>query len=702
MLASCGERVIPRAEPPNGARGEFLVLGNEAPREAYFLDPTSVATFGPRPAEGIERAEVYFTEDSPAARGVEPGFVVHDVGVALRSIASRTFDFATDESWSADTPRWREQLRLPPVNPNPCLSSGRCIEDGACVACTFVEPATPVPPAPPRFECPADWHRITDGDHQFCRPFPSPPILPCPRGEGRFPGEDCEPIAPVCPPDRFANVTAQDVVYLTSDPTAPNGDGTRAAPFNSIRRVIDLIDDNGFSGTVVLDAGPVPHDFGMWAVFRRPIEIVGACGDTEIEGNVRLAAPATIRRATVIGRIVADADLTLEEVRVDWRGAGFPAIRSPGRNVRLRSVHVESSTIAVETGTGAVDADRLYIAPGDERGVWTRGSDSQFLNVFVHGRGKRAIFVEGAEDVVLRNVAFSQMRGAAFRIEGGSADIDNLWAYGQVAFSVIASWQEADVEVRGAWFENSIETAINVENTMESGLIGGELRLSDAVFVQPASGMAFDRANPSITVERSSLSMARVVFLRTSGTAIDQDRGRVEAVDVKIDQNSGRAVKSEVGTIVMRRVAITSTTAGGCESRTRTAIRTEMSRVELESVAIDTAFAGSLDLDTTFLVAAIPASAALNRVSIRGTRDCGRPAIRLRGANEFSLVEVDVEQDGGTAVLVEAPDVTMTRTRVANSALGLRLVSTLDPYRVLERVRFEGNVDDYENGPAED
>ncbi|MEQ9501901.1 MAG: hypothetical protein RIT81_33825 [Deltaproteobacteria bacterium] len=696
LCVACGRVDLPRAPAPDDARSEILLVGDdEKATHAFATDPRAPTTFGPIDVPGARRAEVFFLADSLEARGLRPGAIGFE-GEAVTPIGALTIDLDPPGAWRSDPPQWATNLRVPAFDANRCLDEGVCIEDRYCRACTFEGPEAPVAPMRPRGRCPEGWTAELDAGFTFCRPFAAVPES-CPAGTGRYPGEEgCSVVGPPCPADGWPSAPLNgDVIYLTARASAAPANGTRAEPYVDFSSVDERL-RNGFVGTVALDTGV--HDFGAAAI-GTPLRVVGACAEAVISGNLRLTSTSTIEAVGLGGTIEAHDDLTLRDVRIeaDAPGTTGRSVFLDGGTLHLERFHAFTNRSAAVVEVGAdLDARDIYIGPGEGVGIQTRADKGRLTNVVIHGREGRGIQVGLSRDTELSNVALIGLGDHGLRVFQGTVTARDVWVADHRRSAALSAGEDGTLVVRGAWIERSIDGDFHAED-------GGELEVEDAVVRDSGPALDDGSATQSVVliIDDAHADVRRMAVLRPKRTVVQPVRASASVIDLFVVDHEDDGLEVNTGELELRRADLRGAASGVCGGREKSSLRSKNGRFVIEDVSIVATSAPGITIQEVLIDDAELQSTELLRVRVerRATfaGQCQNPAVRLAGSWTMTARDLDVRHEGGTAIGIAAPALTLSHTRITDSAIGLRSEVVIDPYKILDRVRFERNgvnVDD--------
>lgn len=681
-VVGCGPLVIPRAEAPEGAYGEILLVGDEREVVAAFAsDPDSPTTFDPTTVSGVERAEVFFVADHIEGRGLAPGpFELG--GELVTPLDAEVIDLNDDASWRSGPVLWEERLRLPPVDVTRCLDFDHCFADQVCGPCDRLPtPAEPMPPEPPVVDCPPGWTSVPDGGFSHCRPFAVVPMDACPPGAGRFPGGDaCVGVAAPCAGDGWPADLPPDAVFVSASATS-SGDGSRARPFARVQDAEVAISGGG--ATVALSVGT--HSLGI-VELTGTATIVGACADTLLDAQLDLRGDFVVRSLVLVGSVRSQGTLVVEDVAVVEAGPAPTAIRGSAGELRLSSVSVNAPRAeGIRTNEGVrIDAQRVYVGPGAGEGIIIQGEESKLIDAFVEGRGSFGVQVLFATGAVIRNVGVLRNREDAVRIDASrSVTLENLWVQDLDRASGVAIVESQNVGIDNAWFVNGSygDVATSVS----------QVRLQDVVVVDAGPyDSEDDDADPgSLWVRGSTVSVQRAAFLRPQKNALFPRTSVLSAEDVSVIDHVRAALEVTESDAVLRRARLSAAPAPVCGGHEGAGVRSTRGLVRLEDVAIDSSASPGLFLDETYDTQLL----AAERLRVHRTVGCGGDAVFIGGGWSSALSHVDLSSEAGTALTFDAlGSLELATSRIADSMVGIMVSSNVDALRLVDGVRFEGNV----------
>ncbi|MEQ8275970.1 MAG: hypothetical protein RMA76_31805 [Deltaproteobacteria bacterium] len=695
LCIACGRVDLPRAPAPDDARSEILLVGDdERATHAFATDPNAPTTFGPIDVPGARRAEVFFLRDSLETRGLLPGAIGFE-GEAVTPVGALTIDLDSPGAWRSDPPQWENNLRVPAFDANRCLDDGLCLEDRYCRACTSDGPEAPVAPMRPRDRCPEGWTTELDAGFTFCRPFAAVPA-PCPTGTGRYPGEEvCSVVGPPCPADGWPSAPLNgDVIYLTARASAAPANGTRAEPYVDFSSVDERL-RNGFVGTVALDTGV--HDFGAAAI-SAPLRIVGACAEAVISGDLRLTSTSTIEAVGLSGTIEAHDDLTLRDVRIeaDAPGTTGRSVFVDGGTLHLERFHAFTNRSAAVVEVGAnLDARDLYIGPGEGVGIQSRADKARVTNVVVHGRAGRGVQIGQSRDAEVSNLALIEVGDYGLRAFQATVTARDVWVADHQRSAALSAGEGGVLVVRGAWIERSVNgDFVAVE--------GGELDVEDVVVRDSGPALEGGIATQSVVLamDDARADVRRMAVLRPERTVVQSVRSVAVVEDLVVVDHEDDGVEVNTGELELRRAELTGATTEVCGGQEKSSLRSRNGRFVGEDVSIVATSAPGITIQGVLDDVEQQSTDLLRvrvdrRTSVAGA--CKNPAVLLAGGWTMTARDLDVRHENGIAIGVAAPQLTLSHTRIADSDVGLRSEIPFDPYKILDRVRFERNgvnVDD--------
>jgi len=208
---------------------------------------------------------------------------------------------------------------------------------------TPAAPAPPAAPTAPSRACPDGWVRTARG----CAPFATEPT--CTDAEPlAIPGaETCVRVGAACPAGEFAAPPASGaVLYVSATATAP-GDGSAAAPFDSLSRAAAAVR----SGTTIL-LGKGTHEGEVQPPAGSTLR--GACAsETTLTPSFPHESAPTI--------LVERADVTVSDLTISGPRPGLIALGA-GNSVTLRGVVVDGTTaLGIMAQGGTIDAEEVVV-----------------------------------------------------------------------------------------------------------------------------------------------------------------------------------------------------------------------------------------------------------------------------------------------------------------------------------------------------
>ncbi|MBO6936337.1 MAG: hypothetical protein JJ863_15305 [Deltaproteobacteria bacterium] len=541
--------------------------------------------------------------------------------------------------------------------------------------------ADPIAPALPDLgPCPDGWSTRTIGGVDVCDP--GEPI-DCPEGQARFHGTAaCAPVGRACPVGEFADdLPASGVLFVAP---GGSGDGSRAAPFGSIRNAMS----GAAPGTIVaLAKGRYPERVTM----RPGVTLRGACAaETVLEQPAMASLSNMAIRSSVADAAVADLSI------VDVSGAGV--VVDDG-TLRLEGVVVDSATsYGVLVGGGSLTVDQLLV-------IGTRADSSGAAGFGIAVQGAVAVI----EDVVVeRNQVFG------LTVVGAS----NVTARRLVARAQVPSADTSTgIAVEGPATLDAEDVFIEEARSVAVGVSAGGVATFDGLVVRNvrADGerMGFALAGigeADVTVRRGWLTDAQ-------GTAVNMiGRGRVLLEDTVIDEvvappatpgwGLGAAVQ-DLGTLSLERVLVHRAQAASLAAVGTSATELGDLLLEARDVTLLDSRSDALAGLGAYLVR--NAEVAMERVRIERT---SHAAIVLGEGVRLDATDLDVREsmpaaDGywGRALEAIFADVTLTRARFDTqhevALIFSRTHATLTDVQILrtqERACAEGACSDRPGG----
>lgn len=217
--------------------------------------------------------------------------------------------------------------------------------DGGFEAPELTPPTEPtLPDLPMLTPCPEGWREVaprTEESVATCDPWPASGRGECATDEAHFPGEPgCRRIGTACPAGDWAEgLPAEGVIYVRAGAGA-EGDGSRGAPFGSIRQAVEAAEPGA---VIAVGKGTFDREVRI----DKSVTLWGACVEQSIVTSTRPTTTAGVIRIVAEGVIVRNLQLT-----------GF----RPGLVVSdAGSVHIEDLLIAeaVVAGVTAIGASRV-------------------------------------------------------------------------------------------------------------------------------------------------------------------------------------------------------------------------------------------------------------------------------------------------------------------------------------------------------
>lgn len=678
-VAGCGPLVIPRPPPPEGALGEILLVGDEdRVRAAFASDPALPTTFPRTSVAGVERAEIYFVADHLDARGLVPGRFELG-GERAEAVGADAIELGGDATWGNGPLRWTEQLRLPPVDVARCLDFGHCFSNRICGTCDLPPPTPPTPPELPTTSCPPGWTRVADQGFGFCRAFATPPTEACPPGTGRFPGSStCVGVEAPCPGDGWpADLKGPSIVFVSSSAT-PGGDGTRARPYARVQDA-EIAIGTGDGLVVALDRGT--HPVGE-AFLSGAAELVGACGETVVEGTLDVTGDFALRHLTLSGHVRSNGALSVEDVAVIAPVGDVTAIRASTGSLVLESVSVSAEHFeGVRTNVGvSIRAHRVYVGPGPEDGIIVQGANSRVTTAYVEGRSGFGIQILLATDPVLRDVAILRNHGSALRVErSGNVDIEGVWIEDQRGDEAISIASGGPVTLADVAIVNSLHGDLVVSTA--------SVTARDLVVVDSGPDDDLEPRAHSGALQTSSATVAvrRALFLRPRKPALFLRTSFFTAEDVTVVEHERGGLQISGGVVSLTRARFEAAVGDRCESIATAAIRASRGDLKLESVVTTSTTSPGLYLERDEDMQAVD----VDRSRFQRFEGCGGEAVFVRGNWSTRMASVDLSAEDGTALTVATTaGFDLESSRITNSDIGIRVERPIDPFRLVEGTAF--------------
>ena len=401
---------------------------------------------------------------------------------------------------------WRRLETLPPgldsyriealdavacVNASGCLSEStegaRCVRPCPVISVVAPSPATAASFTP----CPDGWRpedRPTDGS-TVCEPGRSMPTS-CPGGQYQPAGaQACLDLGTACQ-NGFPSAPPTDSVLYVDAAAGPGGDGSQAAPFDTLTAAVDA---SAGTTSVLIAAGTYAENVTL----RPGLTLRGVCAAV-----VRVGAPATVAVASGAAGLVGvtiDGAVRVESGRLNLAGADViaaePLVVEDTAALSLEGVRVTvaATSALIAGGDSQLDLRSVEIVGGGlsmrERSSATvaelrvRGADGGILvqdaatmdgGEVVVEAGETGLTVDGADvEVTLSDVVVRDVEGpSAVRNLDGRATLTRLQVHDAGVYGVLV----ADGELRIA------DGLIRDLRTTSSGSGGWGIRVNGGLF----------------------------------------------------------------------------------------------------------------------------------------------------------------------------------------------------------------------------
>lgn len=361
-------------------------------------------------------------------------------------------------------------------------------------------------PASPSFlPCASGWREVDASGVTACDPWPETGVEECAVGQAHFPGEPgCRAVGSACPAGEWPEDLPDDAQVVFVRAGAVAGDGTRAAPFGTLRDGLGAADVNEI---VALARGT--YEGGV--VVPPLVTIRGACADgTSITG-----APSTARAVLLL----ENAGARVRDVRVG--GPVYGIVVSNATGIELEGVVVDAAS---DVG--------LFASGGDlvARDIVVRGTLPDSAGRF----GIGVLAIDGARVEIARAVV-DENRTAGISIDAGSVV--------HIADAVVRRTSEQLVSGtlgRGVSLQfgaSAVLDRVVVEQNTEVAVFAGEggaaIVMRDAVVrdTRPQMDGTGGRGVAIATDATATLERVRIDSCRETGLHVIQ-RSHVVASDV--------------------------------------------------------------------------------------------------------------------------------------------------------------------------
>jgi hypothetical protein len=410
LFAACGRKTI---ELPalGDAASVVLLQENRELVEAHDLSLPNRRVA----ADDEDMLTLLLYREPLAALGLSEGALVHHDGEGGRALPDPDRAFAAEISgeWNetlADQSPLFRSFRLAPEPPAQCVARGGCYpaEELDCVRpCPAPAPpqAPRLPPAPMLLPCPAGWAEVDLDGVAICEPRPGQPeTASCAAGTHPFLGGACRALTAPCAADGWpVPPPGRTVVWIRA---GANGAGTRDDPVGTIDDAIAIAPPGA---VLAVAAGRHVADVSL-----SDRELLGACADSIVEGEIDVAAGA-IRALTIEGTMRVSGSLVLEEVAttgVSVDSGGFLDARGIVSSVRADAARITIAGSVLDalvlTAASATVADTLLL--GETRAMGGR--------LVLQGSELRALTSSAGAEVFGEQVVIRGGTGTAILSEG--------------------------------------------------------------------------------------------------------------------------------------------------------------------------------------------------------------------------------------------------------------------------------------------
>jgi hypothetical protein len=354
--------------------------------------------------------------------------------------------------------------------------------DGVCEPWPETSPVDLTP-------CPDGWRTRTEDDGAtVCDPFPDGIATTCAPEEAVLPGEPgCVRIGTPCPADGWpSDLPPTAPTRYVQVGAAPNGDGSRSAPYQTLDQVPW---PSLAPGTIVaLGAGQhrgsvdIPDRVTRW----------GAC-----------AAGTSIRATTAggMGTLVVTSSATVRNLAVVDSALAGIVVSGLDARLRLRDVRIDGADAigVLVRVNGALDAEGLIVRDtegGNEQGVVVEsGGQIVLRRALLDSLGAEALLVtEAGSTLVLENVL---VRDSAASVGNAGAGLVGLaGAAIQIDDSVFAGNRELSVYVQDPG--TSVVASHLVATESPAGVVafgGATVVVRRAQFRETSTGLASIRSS---------------------------------------------------------------------------------------------------------------------------------------------------------------------------------------------------------------
>ncbi len=389
-------------------------------------------------------------------------------------------------------------------------TDGAMPDAGPPDATSEVVPESPAPPV--LTPCQPGWREETSESATTCSPWPETGRAECTGVEAHFPGEPgCRAIGTPCPTGDFPDDAPADAIFVLAGATG--GDGSRAAPYGSIREAVRAA---AFDATILV--GPGTYDEAVAPL--RQLTLRGVCPERTVLTNTANDVPVL----SVDGAEVTVANLSIR----DAEGSAILG-QQAATTLHVDSVLIESVRF---TGIGVIEGAHLEAQDLIVRGMRSRtdgrfgrgvdleyGGTANIVRAVFEGARSEAIFV--GEDSAL-TLEDSLLEGTLPQMADGSFGEGILVqsaGTAEVRRSVVSNNRGAGL---GAFDEGS---RIVVEDSVIQGTqvyeddetTGFGLGLEEGATCEARRVLLTENAEANVLVEAATLSLEDVVARDASG-----------------------------------------------------------------------------------------------------------------------------------------------------------------------------------------
>lgn len=388
-------------------------------------------------------------------------------------------------------------------------------------------PAPPVAPALPALPvltpCPSGWRELSTCDGATaCDPWPATGIALCAGvDEAHFVGEPgCARVGSACPVDGLPTdlPAAALVIYVRSG--ASGGDGSRTAPFGTIREAIAVAPDGA-----VVAIGPGLYEESL--VLSRDVTLWGACvAETAIAGGDSGEPAVTVD---------LDVAASIRNIRIGPHGGRGIFVRG---ELSLRDSVVDGVTgVGVAVGSrAAIDGDRVVVrrVSPSAAGALSVGIASGPATVTL----RRAVIEDIAEygmiggsleleDVAVRDIACGTYPGGAIALES-TANLTRIAIDRVCGRALFSNESPVDVHARDLVIRDLRPIpAVGAAVAVHLNHPGSVLTAERAWIAGSVGSAGFVAGNSSTTRVDASLTVNDAVIESRGGTGVPPAAGQV-------------------------------------------------------------------------------------------------------------------------------------------------------------------------------